>query len=82
MAQGWARPHRSQGVHRSTCHWSRIWGTKDLPSSICTFYGTDATRSLLLLSDGAYLEDQARVQNLGGDQWGMMDETGSYPASP
>jgi hypothetical protein len=36
----------------------------------------------LLLSDGAYLEDQARARNLGGDQWGMMNETGNYPGQP
>lgn len=46
------------------------------------FFGVDATRSLLLLSDGAYLEDQARARNLGGDQWGMMNETGNYPGQP
>ncbi|HET7279284.1 MAG TPA: hypothetical protein VFJ22_14490 [Dermatophilaceae bacterium] len=46
------------------------------------FYGGDPTRPLLLLSDGAYLEDQARAQQLGGDQWGMMNETGSYPGQP
>ena len=42
----------------------------------------DQTRSLLLLSDGAYLEDQARALNLGGTQWGMMNETGNYPGQP
>jgi hypothetical protein len=47
-----------------------------------TFYGGDATRPLLLLADGAYLEDQARADNLGGDQWGMMNETGNYPGQP
>jgi hypothetical protein len=47
-----------------------------------TFYGTDSTRGLLLLADGAYLEDQARARNLGGDQWGMMNETGNYPGQP
>jgi hypothetical protein len=46
------------------------------------FYGIDQTRSLLLLADGSYLEDQARAQNLGGDQWGMMNETGNYPGQP
>jgi hypothetical protein len=46
------------------------------------FYKGDATRGLLLLSDGAYLEDQARARNLGGDQWGMMNETGNYPGQP
>lgn len=47
-----------------------------------TFYAGDPTRALLLLSDGSYLEDQARAQHLGGDQWGMMNETGNYPGQP
>ena len=47
-----------------------------------TFYMLDETKPLLLLSDGAYLEDQARAEHLGGDQWGMMNETGSYPGQP
>jgi len=46
------------------------------------FYKGDATRGLLLLADGAYLEDQARARNLGGDQWGMMNESGNYPGQP
>jgi hypothetical protein len=44
-----------------------------------SFYQTDYTKSLLFLADGAYLEDLARAQHLGGDQWGMMNETGRYP---
>lgn len=47
-----------------------------------TFYPTDQTKSLLLLSDGSYLEDQARAEHLGGDQWGMMNETANYPGQP
>jgi hypothetical protein len=47
-----------------------------------TFYGTDQTRAMLLLSDGAYLEDQAVADHLGGDQWGMMNEVGNYPGQP
>ncbi|MEU2735803.1 hypothetical protein ABZ656_10255 [Streptomyces sp. NPDC007095] len=43
------------------------------------FYETDYTRSLLFLSDGSYLESLARTEHLGGDQWGMMNETGNYP---
>ncbi len=46
------------------------------------FYGGDQTRSMLLLSDGAYLENLAVAQHLGGDQWGMMNETGNYPGQP
>jgi hypothetical protein len=43
------------------------------------FYNTDYTKSVLFLADGAFLEDHAVAQHLGGDQWGMMNETGSYP---
>jgi hypothetical protein len=43
------------------------------------FYQTDYTKPLLFLADGTYLEDLARDQHLGGDQWGMMNETGNYP---
>jgi hypothetical protein len=46
------------------------------------FYGGDQTRSMLLLSDGAYLEDTAVADRLGGDQWGMMNEVGNYPGQP
>src|SRR5450631_4574249 len=52
-----------------------------LPSS-GNFYGGDQTQSLLLLTDGAYLESLARAQNLGGDQWGMMNEAGNAPGQP
>lgn len=47
-----------------------------------SFYSADQTRQLLLLNDGTYLEDQARARNLGGDQWGMMNEVGNYPGQP
>jgi hypothetical protein len=57
-------------------------GLEGALTSAGTFYGGDATRSLLLLADGAYLEDQARARQLGGDQWGMMNETGDYPGQP
>ena len=43
------------------------------------FYATDYTKPLLFVADGAYLEDQARAEHLGGDQWGMMNETGNFP---
>jgi hypothetical protein len=43
------------------------------------FYQTDYTKPLLFMADGTYLEDLARAQHLGGDQWGMMNETGNYP---
>jgi hypothetical protein len=43
------------------------------------FYGTDYTKPLLFIADGQYLANLASAQHLGGDQWGMMNETGSYP---
>ncbi len=43
------------------------------------FYATDYTKPLLFLADGGYLESLARAQHLGGNQWGMMNEAGSYP---
>jgi hypothetical protein len=43
------------------------------------FYQTNYSHSLLFLADGTYLEDQATTEHLGGDQWGMMNETGRYP---
>ncbi|HET6816446.1 MAG TPA: hypothetical protein VFH66_04385 [Mycobacteriales bacterium] len=43
------------------------------------FFQTNYTKPLLFIADGAFLEDQARAQHLGGDQWGMMNETGNYP---
>jgi hypothetical protein len=44
-----------------------------------SFYQTDYTKPLLFLADGTFLEDKARDQHLGGDQWGMMNETGDFP---
>ena len=60
----------------------RSGGLEGQLTSSGNFYGGDQTGALLLLSDGAYLEDSARAQNLGGDQWGMMNETGDYPGQP
>ena len=61
---------------------AKTGGLEGILTSSGNFYGGDQTQSLLLLSDGAYLEDQARARNLGGDQWGMMNETGNYPGQP
>jgi hypothetical protein len=61
---------------------AKTGGLEGALTSSGNFYGGDQTRSLLLLADGAYLEDQARARNLGGDQWGMMNETGNYPGQP
>ena len=61
---------------------ARSGGLEGALTSSGTFYGGDQTRSLLLLADGAYLEDTAVAQHLGGDQWGMMNEVGNYPGQP
>ena len=46
------------------------------------FYGTDFTKPLLFLEDGQYYANQATAMSLTGDQWGVMNETGSYPGQP
>jgi hypothetical protein len=46
------------------------------------FYGTDFTKPLLFLEDGQYYANLAAAQNLTGDQWCVMNETGSYPGQP
>jgi hypothetical protein len=43
------------------------------------FYETNYTKALLFLSGGGYFEERAEGQHLLGEQWGMMNETGSYP---
>jgi hypothetical protein len=43
------------------------------------FYGTDYTKPLLFIADGDYFDSLGTAQHLGGDQWGMMNETGRYP---
>jgi hypothetical protein len=47
-----------------------------------SFYGTNFTKPLLFMNDGSYFEDKATSMNLSGDQWGVMNETGSYPGQP
>ena len=46
------------------------------------FYGTDLTKPLLFLEDGQYFSSVATAQHLSGTQWGVMNETGSYPGQP
>jgi hypothetical protein len=43
------------------------------------FYETDYTKPLLFMADGGLLAARAQQQHLLGEQWGMMNETGSYP---
>lgn len=41
---------------------------------------TNFTKPLLFLADsGTYFPYKASAQHLGGDQWGVMNETGSWP---
>jgi len=61
---------------------AKTGGLEGALDSSGNFYGGDTTKSLLLLTDGAYLEDQAVAQNLSGDQWGMMNEVGNAPGQP
>jgi hypothetical protein len=56
--------------------------TGGLDGSLLTsnqFYQTDYTKPLLFMADGGLLADRAQQQHLLGEQWGMMNETGSYP---
>ena len=46
------------------------------------FYGTDFTKPLLFLEDGQYFSSLAAAGHLTGAQWGVMNETGSYPGQP
>jgi hypothetical protein len=57
-------------------------GLEGALNSSQSFYASNETKSLLLLTDGTYLADQARADHLGGNQWGMMNETGNYPGQP
>ena len=43
------------------------------------FYQTDYTKPLLFMADGSVLSNRAQAEHLLGNQWGMMNETGSYP---
>jgi hypothetical protein len=43
------------------------------------FFQTDYTKPLLFMADGGLLLERAEAQHLLGEQWGMMNETGSYP---
>jgi Cytochrome b(N-terminal)/b6/petB len=46
------------------------------------FYGTNLTKPLLFMEDGSYFGDIAQANGLTGSQWGVMNETGSYPGQP
>ena len=46
------------------------------------FFQTDYTKPLLFMADGGLLAERAEEQHLLGEQWGLMNETGSYPGQP
>ena len=46
------------------------------------FFGADFTKPLLFLEDGNYFSSLATADHLTGEQWGVMNETGSYPGQP
>ncbi len=46
------------------------------------FYGTNLTKPLLFIEDGSYFASKATAMGLTGSQWGVMNETGSYPGQP
>ena len=53
-----------------------------------SFYGTNYTKPILFLGDSAtaqpnrYWSQLVTAQHLQGSQWGMMNETGSWPGQP
>jgi len=58
---------------------ARTGGLDSLLLNSGHFFQTDFTRPLLFMGDGSYLSNLAAAAHLTGDQWGMMNETGSYP---
>ncbi|HEV2975318.1 MAG TPA: hypothetical protein VGX69_10045 [Solirubrobacteraceae bacterium] len=46
------------------------------------FFQTDYTKPLLFMADGGLLSERAEAQHLLGKQWGLMNETGSFPGQP
>ncbi len=54
-------------------------GLDGAPLTSRQFYQTDYTKPLLFMADGSVLSNRAQAEHLLGTQWGMMNETGSYP---
>jgi hypothetical protein len=46
------------------------------------FFQTDYTKPLLFMADGGLLDERAEAEHLLGKQWGLMNETDSYPGQP
>ena len=45
-------------------------------------YSMDNSKPLLYIADGQYLGQIASLYNLKGDQWGIMNQIGSWPGQP
>ena len=43
------------------------------------FYTTNTTKQILFFGDGGYLDAAGTANNLQGNTWGMMNETGNFP---
>lgn len=46
------------------------------------FYGTNYTKPLLFIEDGNYFSSLAKQDHLIGNEWGVMNEGGSFPGQP
>ena len=80
-AEGERRPGADVGLERADDGSFRRPATPDLLAQH-PFYGTDFTKPLLFLEDGSYFSTLAQADHLTGSQWGVMNETGSYPGQP
>ena len=70
-------------LHLDRAHAGSQRGARRRPARAAQpFYGTDFTKPLLFLEDGAYFANLATARHLTGSQWGVMNETGSYPGQP
>ena len=73
---------RSRSCWPPSCPWPAAARSTRTCSAQQPFYGTNFTKPLLFLEDGSYFADKATAENLTGEQWGVMNETGSYPGQP
>jgi hypothetical protein len=72
----------------SLLNMTRSGGLDDALASNGGFYNSDYTNSILLLGDSAAAQDNSywnqivTAEHLQGSQWGVMNETGSWPGQP
>jgi hypothetical protein len=69
MAQAWLNSGRSGAIDGAMIQ---------QPSA---FYVSDRTKPLLLLEDGNYFNNVGGNLNLGGGQWGVVNEEGNWPGA-